>query len=86
MEKRGTGRIGKGQGGLGRGNLSKTILARDIIFASKCTKKELAAGLRPDTLGKLNRSRSQEPLAAAGGYRKKHPIAAVRGALRRRGR
>ena len=41
------------------------------IFSSKCTKKRLAAGLRPDQLGKLKRS--------------PRPLAAIRGVLLLRG-
>ena len=34
----------------------KTIVARDLIFTSKCIKTRLAAGLRPDQLGEVKRS------------------------------
>jgi len=39
---------GEQDGGLQ--NLFKTIIARDFIFTSKCTKKYLAARLRPRPL------------------------------------
>ena len=32
----------------------KTIVARGFIFSSKCTRKRLAAVLRPDPLGSLS--------------------------------
>ena len=35
--------------------LFKTIVARCFIFSSKCTRKRLAAGLRPDPLWELKR-------------------------------
>ena len=42
-----------------------------VIFSSKCTKKRLAAGLRPGPLGELERS--------------PNPLAAIRGVLLLRG-
>ena len=39
-----------------------TVIVRNLIFTSKCTKKHMAAGLRPDLLGELERS--LRPLAA----------------------
>ena len=55
----------------GTGNLFKSIIARDLIFTSKCINKCLTAGLRPDPLGKLNRFTN--PVATAGGQGKNTP-------------
>jgi len=32
------------------------VITRRVLFSLKCTRNRLAAGLRPDTLGKLKRS------------------------------
>ena len=46
------------------GDLVKTLIARDFILILKCSRKRLAAGLRPDPRGSL--SAPPDPLIAVG--------------------
>jgi len=59
--------------------ISKIVATRCLDFSSKCTKMRLAAGLRPDPLGELERS--PRPLAA-----KRGPTSKGRGRKEGRGR
>ena len=42
------------------------VITRSVIFSLKCIKNRLAAGLRPDPLGELERS--PDPVAVLGGW------------------
>ena len=75
------GGMGRENRGSGLETVFKPIIARDFIFSLKCTKKCLAAGLRPDPLGELKRS-PRPPIAAVDAMEGKHS-SAVRVSLRR---
>ena len=66
--EKGNGKDWKGARGIVTGKFIQTHHCQRFHFRLKMHQKESAAGLCPDTLGKLKRSRSPEPLAAAGGY------------------
>jgi hypothetical protein len=60
---------------------SNPIIARDFIFGLKCAKKCLAAGLRPDPLGELERS--PRPPNRNGCHGMERSLVQIRGPLRR---
>ena len=61
----------------GDGDLIKTFIARDFILRLKCSRKHLAAGIRPDSLGEHRRFSRTHTVNVGQGM--DHSLATVRG-------
>ena len=68
---------GKGQGWMGSGNLVKTF--RYFTLRLTCSRKRLAAGLRPDPLGEHRRF--SRPLTVVGGQGMENYLSVVMGTV-----